>query len=305
MDVLEKIWVEKYRPTKIEDFIGNKTLVDKFKFYIEQDDIPNLLLWGPAGTGKTSLAKILMNNLDCEYLFLNGSDENNVDTVRNKIKNFASGIGFKKFKVILYDEADYLSPQAQAILRSTIEEFYQHTRFVFTCNYVDRIIDPLKSRFQSFEIKSMEMDQIKAYVLNILQKENVTIARQLDIDNLIKSCYPDIRKTINTLQKCTSPEKVFELKEAEILDDVYKSKIINLLKTKAAFEEIRTVVINATIPDYSLLYKLLFDNVNDFIPEQKRANAMVFIAEYLYRSGFVVDKEINFSACILKLKELQ
>ena len=146
------LWVEKYRPKDLSTYIGNEHLKSKVRIYLESEDVPHLLLYGKAGTGKTTLAKIITSNIDCDYLYINASDENNVDNVRTKIKNFASSVGFKSLKVIILDEADFLTPNAQAALRNLMETFSKHTRFVLTCNYVERIIDPIQSRCQSFKV---------------------------------------------------------------------------------------------------------------------------------------------------------
>ena len=146
------LWVEKYRPDSLNTYIGNEHLKEKVKIYLESEDVPHLLLYGKAGTGKTTLAKIITNNIECDCLYINASDENNVDNVRNKIKTFASSIGFKPLKVVILDEADFLTPNAQAALRNLMETFSKHCRFILTCNYVERIIDPIQSRCQSYKI---------------------------------------------------------------------------------------------------------------------------------------------------------
>ena len=140
------LWVEKYRPSNLDTYIGNDQLKSKVKVYLESGDLPHLLLFGKAGTGKTTLAKLLVNNIDCDYLYINASDENNVETVRSKVKNFASTMGFKDYKVIILDECDYITPNAQAALRNLMETFSKHCRFILTCNFVERIIDPIQSR---------------------------------------------------------------------------------------------------------------------------------------------------------------
>jgi len=140
------LWVEKYRPSNLDSYIGNEHLKSKIEVYLESGDLPHLLLFGKAGTGKTTLAKLLVKNIECDYLYINASDENNVDTVRTKVKNFASTIGFKDMKIIILDECDYITPNAQAALRNIMETFSKHCRFILTCNYVERIIDPIQSR---------------------------------------------------------------------------------------------------------------------------------------------------------------
>ena len=140
------LWVEKYRPTDLSTYVGNEHLKEKVKVYLESEDVPHLLLFGKAGTGKTTLAKIVVNNIDCDYMYINASDENKVDDVRNKIKTFASSVGFKSLKVIILDECDYLTPNAQAALRNLMETFSKLCRFILTCNYVERIIDPIQPR---------------------------------------------------------------------------------------------------------------------------------------------------------------
>ena len=151
-EVNNSLWVEKYRPKKLEDYVGNEHLKSKVQVYLENDDVPHLLFYGKAGTGKTTLAKLIANSIECDYIIINASDENNVETVRTKVKNFASTIGFKKMKLIILDEFDYMTPNAQAILRNLMETFSKHCRFILTCNYVEKVIDPIQSRCQTFQI---------------------------------------------------------------------------------------------------------------------------------------------------------
>ena len=166
------LWVEKYRPNELDNYIGNDHLKSKVSVYLESGDIPHLLLFGRAGTGKTTLAKLLINNIDCDYLYINASDENSVDVVREKVKNFASTLGFKDMKVIILDECDYITPNAQAALRNLMETFSKSTRFILTCNYVEKIIDPIQSRCQTFAITPPSKKDV-AKRLNDILKEMV------------------------------------------------------------------------------------------------------------------------------------
>ena len=174
------LWVEKYRPKDLSTYIGNEHLKSKVKVYLESEDVPHLLLYGRAGTGKTTLAKIITSNIDCDYMYINASDENKVDDVRNKIKTFASSVGFKSLKVIILDECDYLTPNAQAALRNLMETFSRHCRFILTCNYVERIIDPIQSRCQSFKVIPPKRVDVARHLVHILEQENV----EYDLDDI-------------------------------------------------------------------------------------------------------------------------
>ena len=167
------LWVEKYRPNTLTTYVGNEHLKEKVKRYIDSEDVPHLLLYGKAGTGKTTLAKILVNNIDCDYMYINASDENKVDDVRNKIKTFASSVGFKDMKVVILDECDYLTPNAQAALRNLMETFSKHCRFILTCNYVERIIDPIQSRCQSYKVVPPSKKEVAQQMVKILNEESV------------------------------------------------------------------------------------------------------------------------------------
>ena len=193
------LWCEKYRPQILDQYIGNQHLKDKVKRYLQSEDIPHLLLYGKAGTGKTTLAKILTKNIKCDYLYINASDENKVDDVRIKIKNFASSIGFNPLKILILDEADYLTPNAQAALRNLMETFSRHTRFILTCNYAERIIDPIQSRCQSYKIVPPSKKEVALHLKNILELENIDFELD-DIAIIINSSYPDIRQIINSAQ---------------------------------------------------------------------------------------------------------
>ena len=201
MEKLEhSLWVEKYRPTTLDTYIGNEHLKSKVSVYLESGDLPHLLLYGKAGTGKTTLAKLLVNNIECDYLYINASDENSVDTVRNKVRGFASTMGFKDYKIIILDECDYITPNAQAALRNLMETFSKHCRFILTCNFVERIIDPIQSRCQSFQIIPPSKKEVAKHIHDILLKENV-MSDMKDLKVLIDSGYPDIRRVINAAQR--------------------------------------------------------------------------------------------------------
>ena len=151
-EVNNSLWVEKYRPKRLSEYVGNEHLKEKVQGYLDSSDVPHLLFFGKAGTGKTTLAKLIVNSINCDHIIINASDENNVDTFRNKVKGFASTVGFKDLKVIILDEFDYMTPNAQAILRNLMETFSKHCRFILTCNYVEKVIDPIQSRCQTFQI---------------------------------------------------------------------------------------------------------------------------------------------------------
>ena len=172
--VNNSLWVEKYRPRKLDEYVGNEYLKEKVSNYLETSDVPHLLFFGKAGTGKTTLAKLIVNSIDCDFIVINASDENNVDTVRNKVKGFASSMGFKPWKIVILDEFDYMTPNAQAILRNLMETFSQHCRFILTCNYVEKVIDPIRSRTQEFQIVPPTKKDVAIQISQILTKEGIT-----------------------------------------------------------------------------------------------------------------------------------
>ena len=222
------LWVERYRPSTMETYIGNEHLKSKVSIYLESGDLPHLLLYGRAGTGKTTLAKLLVKNIECDYLYINASDENNVDTVRTKVKTFASTMGFKDMKVIILDECDYITPNAQAALRNLMETFSKHCRFILTCNYVERIIDPIQSRCQSFQIIPPSKKEVAKHTHDILLKENI-MSDMNDLKVLIDSGYPDIRRVINAAQRNVVKGKL-KLDTTSIIQNDYKLKLLTSLE---------------------------------------------------------------------------
>ena len=295
------LWVEKYRPTTIDTYIGNEHLKSKVSVYLESGDLPHLLLFGKAGTGKTTLAKLLVKNIECDYLYINASDENNVDTVRTKVKNFASTIGFKDMKIIILDECDYITPNAQAALRNLMETFSKHCRFILTCNYVERIIDPIQSRCQSFQIVPPSKSEVAKHLHNILIQENV-IDNMKDIKVLVDTNYPDIRRVINSAQRNVVNGKL-KLDTSSIIQNDYKLKLLKILETqnkKNAFKEIRQLLADNKITDYADLFRLLYDEV-DVFGKGHVAECILIIARYELSDSQVVDKEINVMAMIIEL----
>ena len=295
------LWVEKYRPTSIDTYIGNEHLKSKVSVYLESGDLPHLLLYGKAGTGKTTLAKLLVKNIECDYMYINASDENNVDTVRTKVKNFASTIGFKDMKIIILDECDYITPNAQAALRNLMETFSKHCRFILTCNFVERIIDPIQSRCQSFQIIPPSRGEVAKHIHNILISENVTHEMD-DLKVLIDSGYPDIRRILNASQRNVVNGKL-KLDTTSIIQNDYKLKLLKILKTqnkKTAFKDIRQLLLDNKITDFADLFRLLYDEVDDW-GKGHVAECILIIARYELSDGQVVDKEINAMAMLIEL----
>ena len=299
------LWVEKYRPSKLEDYVGNEHLKSKVAGYIESGDIPHLLLYGKAGTGKTTLAKLIVNSVDCDYMIINASDENNVDTVRNKVKNFASTIGFRQSKIIILDEFDYMTPNAQAILRNLMETFSKHCRFILTCNYVEKVIEPIQSRCQTFQIVPPTKKDVAVQISKILQSEGVKFEIK-DLVPIIDSAYPDIRKIINTCQ-LNSIKGELKLDVQNLLENDYKTKIIDILKSKDdkrnKYMKLRQTLIDSRATDFTELYTLLYDKVEEYA-EGKTANVILEISDGQRNAFLSIDKEIPTAATLIKILNL-
>ena len=292
------LWVEKYRPNNLTTYIGNEHLKDKVKIYLESGDVPHLLLYGRAGTGKTTLAKIIVKNIDCDYLYVNASDENKIDDVRNKIKTFAASVGFKDLKVVILDECDYLTPNAQAALRNLMETFSKHCRFILTCNYVERIIDPIQSRCQSYKVVPPSRKEVAQQMVNILDKEGA-LYKLNDVALIVNAGYPDIRRVINSAQRQVVDGKL-KVDVNSVIQSDYKIKLLESLTPTTKVSEIRQLLADNSVTDYAELYRLLYDEIDTY-SNGKVAECILAISEGQYQDVQVVDKEINFMATIVKL----
>jgi replication factor C small subunit len=292
------LFTERFRPTDPKDYIGNEVFKASLDTWIEQQDIPHILLFGPAGTGKTTAAKLITTNLNCDSIYINCSDENGIETIREKVKSFASAATFRTLKVVIMDEADFLTINAQAALRNVIEAFSKTTRFIFTCNYVERIIDPIQSRTSMFEIIPPSKGEVAKRCVQILEEEGISYEKK-DLVEIINQTYPDIRKTLNLLQSSIS-NKSLQLNQNIINQQQYTKQIVELLKTNdsKSFNQIRQIVANSNIRDYHELYRALFENLDSF-PNPILGTAI--IAESQYQSALAPDKEICFMGCIAKL----
>ena len=296
------LWVEKYRPQTLKDYIGNDLLKEKVQSYLDNNDVPHLLLYGKAGTGKTTLAKIIAQTIECDMMVINASDENNVETVRNKVKNFASGAGFKGFKIIILDEFDYMTPNAQAILRNLMETFSRHTRFILTCNYHEKIIEPILSRCQTFAVNPPSKKEVAVHVTEILNKEGIRFDIK-DVADIISSFYPDIRRVMNTCQLQSSKGEL-KVDKQTILQADFKNKIVDLLASgeekRNAYIQIRQIVGDNKVNDFAELYSALYERLDDYAAGNT-ANVILELAQGQFRDALVIDKEICFMATIIAI----
>lgn len=303
MNQFNSLWIEKYRPAIAGDIVlssSNRLIINKF---YDDKEIPNLLFIGNAGIGKTSLAKILVNDaLGCQYLYINASDENGIDTIRTKVTNFSRVKSIDgNIKVIILDEVDGLTLDAQRALRNTMEEYSEYTRFILTANYKYKVIPALQSRCQSLDLVppfDLCIDRVTA----ILGFENITIDETLgsQVKELVSEFYPDVRKTINELQKCCIDGKLVFNKEKS--NDALIKGIFGLIKQGKVLKARRLVIQNE--PSFNSDYNQLLKNLFNFIDISGISNAekcLLTVSEYMYRMAFVMDPEINFYSCLIQL----
>ncbi len=293
------LWVEKYRPQDLSTYVGNENLKTKVERFLDDGNVPHLLLYGRAGGGKTTLAKIIVNHVECDYLYINASDERNIDLVRDKLKTFASSVGFKPMKVVILDEADYLNVNsAQPALRNLMETFSAHCRFILTCNYVEKIIDPIQSRCQTYKIVPPSKKEVALHSKIILEKEQISF----DLDDLalvVTAGYPDMRKVINELQRMSIDGKLSVDKDGMIHNE-FKLQFLDAIRNGESLGTIRKMVADSNFTEYTELYRLLYDEVESFGVE-KMPEIIADISKGSYQDVLVVDKEINFIATVSQI----
>jgi replication factor C small subunit len=307
---MKELWVEKYRPKTVDQYVfRDNSQRSQVASWIKEGSIPHLLLSGAAGIGKTTLAKVLINELgieDYDVLEINASRENNVETVRDKIINFVQMIPFGPFKVVLLDEADYLTPNAQAILRGVMETYSNHSRFILTCNYPNRIIPAIHSRCQGFHVEKTDQTEFTARAATILVEENIDF--DLDIlDTYVKATYPDLRKCINMVQQnITEGNSLAAPSGNDANGSDYKIEMVELFK-KGRIQEARKLLCNKARPEeMEDIYRWMYDNLNLFgDTEEKKDQALLIIKQGLVDHTLIADAEINLAATLVKLARLK
>jgi replication factor C small subunit len=296
------LYVERFRPTKLEHYVGNESIKDTIQTYLNLGDIQNFIFYGPAGTGKTTLAKIIVKNLDCDYLYINASDENGIDTIREKVKGFASAAFFKGIKVVILDEADFITIQGQAALRNVIEAFSRSTRFILTCNFIERIIDPLQSRCHTIKITPPSKMDVYNHLTWILDNQLSLSYKQEDIKNLIVKYYPDMRKMLNVLQMSVKDDAVV-LDETVLTSNNYIKEVLKELIGNKNWITIRQIIADSNTKDFEELYRSLFEHISKYALG-KEGSVTIILNEHLYQANFRIDKEINVMSAIAKIIEV-
>ena len=300
------LWVEKYRPVTIDDCILPSELKQTFQQFVDNQEIPNLLLTGTAGVGKTTVAKAMLEQIGCTYMMINGSEESGIDTLRTKIKNFASTVSMDgKRKYVILDEADYLNPQStQPALRGFIEEFSRNCGFILTCNFRNRIIEPLHSRCSTVEFRipneqkpKLAMSFMKR-VQDILEKENVTYNEKVVAD-VIGKFFPDWRRCLNELQRYSATGSI----DAGILvnlSDTSIKELVSFIKDKD-FKSCREWVVHNLDNDPHRIYRRIYDSLSGNVPDSAVPHCVLILGDYSYKSAFVADQEINLLACLTEM----
>jgi len=302
----EFLWVEKYRPQKVSDTILPESLKLTFQKIVDSKELPNMLFTGTAGLGKTTVARALCNELECDYILINGSEEGNIDTLRTKIKQFASSVSLQGgFKVVILDEADYLNPQStQPALRGFIEEFSNNCRFILTCNFKNRIIEPLHSRCGVYEFNTSKKSMIElcesfmARCKTILDNENIEYDDKA-LAELIMKFAPDWRRVLNELQRYSVNNRI----DSGIINNLKDKNFDDLfshLKNKN-FKSMRNWVVNNIDTDASAIFRAIYDRMSDKVAPQSIPQLVLLLADYQYKNAFVADHELNVVACLTEV----
>jgi len=305
---MKELWTEVYRPTTIRDYVfKDKRQQSQIETWVNDKSIPHLLFSGVQGTGKTTLAKVLVNELGIghgDYKYINASRDNGVDYIRDTITNFATTMSFGDFKVILLDEADYLSPNAQAALRGVMEQFSSVVRFILTCNYPDRVIPAIHSRCQGFHIDALDKTEFTARVATILIEEKVEFDLET-LDNYVSATYPDLRKCINLVDMNSTTEKLSAVDNSEVGTSDFKLEVVALFKSKKYVDARKLICSQIKIEEYNDFYRFMYDNLdfwaNDALSEME---AIMIIRNGLVKHPLAGDPEINLSACLCELEML-
>jgi replication factor C small subunit len=304
---MRELWVEKYRPKNLDGYVfRDENQRKQAKLWVKEKSIPHLLFSGAAGIGKTTMAKILINELGIEefdVLELNASRTNSVDEVRNKITNFVQMIPFGPFKVVLLDEADYLSPNAQAALRGVMEEYHSTARFILTCNYPNRIIPAIHSRCQGYHMERIDQTEFTARVATILVEEQVDVELET-LDLYVKATYPDLRKCINMVQQNVTDAKLHAPSKGDEGEADWKFDMVELFKAGKISEARQLLCGKLRAEEMEEVYRWLYDNITIFGDEQKQDTAVLVIKQGLVDHTLVADPEINLAAVLIKLGRL-
>lgn len=298
------LWVEKYRSQNLDTYVGNEGVKAFISKCITNNDIPHLLFYGKPGTGKTTLAKLITKNIKCDVMYINASDERGIDTIRDKIVDFASVSSFNPIKVVILDESDYITAQAQAALRNVMETYSAKTRFILTANYAERIIDPLKSRCQTFHIEPPTKGDVAKHLAWLLDQEEVKYELQ-DIASLVKTYYSDIRKIINATQQSVDENNILNPGALVPNMEGVLNTIISALKSNksSAWIDIRQAIADADINDFVPLYTGLYERATEYTNQP--ADVAIHSAQYLWQNNSIADKEINFMAFVSQILKIK
>jgi replication factor C small subunit len=304
---MKDIWVEKWRPKTVGEYVfKNEAQKNQIKGWVSDGGIPHLLFTGTAGTGKTTLARVLINELgvqDADLLSINASRDNGIDHVRRKITNFSETMPWGDFKIVLLDEADYLSPDAQAALRGVMEQYHSTVRFILTCNYANKIIPALQSRCQVLQIQKQDITEFTARLAEILISENIQFDLDL-LDTFVKATYPDMRKTINNIQSACLGGVLTEAAESD-QDTTWRIKMVELFKANKIKEARKLIIANARADEYEDIFRWLYQNITLLAnTEDKQDEAVIIIRNGMVKHVSVADPEINLSATLIELQQI-
>ncbi len=303
MNKINSIWNEKYRSKNLEEYLCEAELKSKFQTFINKQDIPHIGLFGSQGLGKSTLAKILVNSIECDFLHINAADERGIEVIRDKVGSFASSNSFKPLKIVVLEESTILLNASQIILLDMMERYSLKTRFILTGNYPERLIPPLRSRLQEFKLLSPTKKEVAKHIVKILDNEEVKYDLN-DVAKIIQNSYPDFRKIINDLQKYTIDGTLSI--PTKLLDNTnFSQKILDELKSPSnqTFNNIRQIIANHENSSYEEIFKLLYAKSSDYAPNHEGHIAYI-VNEHMYQSNFKVDFEINFMSCISRILDL-